>query len=158
MDVRFTKCVALALTLAVTPAFAMRSHHSSGRSHREVRHSRHHHLAVAHWRPGQREIDPDRTREIQQALIARNYLSGPATGDWDATTEDAMQKFQSDNGWQTKLMPDSRALIKLGLGPNGAAGATSLNGSAVADSVSPSGPLQPATGADTLASIHSIMN
>jgi hypothetical protein len=29
-----------------------------------------------------------------------------------------MQKFQSDQGWQTKLMPDSRALVKLGLGPD----------------------------------------
>jgi hypothetical protein len=29
-----------------------------------------------------------------------------------------MQKFQSDNGWQTKLVPDSRAIIKLGLGPS----------------------------------------
>jgi hypothetical protein len=28
-----------------------------------------------------------------------------------------MQKFQADNGWQTKLIPDSRAIIKLGLGP-----------------------------------------
>ena len=29
-----------------------------------------------------------------------------------------MQKYQSDNGWQTKLAPDSRALKKLGLGPD----------------------------------------
>jgi hypothetical protein len=29
-----------------------------------------------------------------------------------------MAKLQADNGWQTKLVPDSRALIKLGLGPN----------------------------------------
>ena len=29
-----------------------------------------------------------------------------------------MSKFQSDQGWQTKLTPDSRALIKLGLGPS----------------------------------------
>jgi hypothetical protein len=28
-----------------------------------------------------------------------------------------MGKLQADNGWQTKLVPDSRALIKLGLGP-----------------------------------------
>jgi hypothetical protein len=28
-----------------------------------------------------------------------------------------MQKFQSDRGWQTKVVPDSRALIELGLGP-----------------------------------------
>jgi hypothetical protein len=40
------------------------------------------------------------------------------SGHWDAATEAAMQKYQSDNGWQTKLMPDSRAIIKLGLGPN----------------------------------------
>jgi hypothetical protein len=154
MHLRFTQCVALALTLAVTPAFAMRSHHHTSRSHRELHHSRRHHT-VAHWKPGQREIDPDRTREIQQALIQRSYLSGPATGEWDDTTEAAMQKFQGDNGWQTKLMPDSRALIKLGLGPNGAVGS---GGSAVADGASPSGKLQPATGVDTLASIHSIMN
>ena len=29
-----------------------------------------------------------------------------------------MQKLQSDNGWQTKFVPDSRAIIKLGLGAN----------------------------------------
>ena len=29
-----------------------------------------------------------------------------------------MQKYQADHGWQTKLMPDSRALKKLGLGPD----------------------------------------
>jgi hypothetical protein len=28
-----------------------------------------------------------------------------------------MMRFQNDNNWQTKVMPDSRALIKLGLGP-----------------------------------------
>jgi len=50
-------------------------------------------------------------------LIKSGYLSGEASGHWDAGTEAAMQKFQSDNGWQTKLIPDSRAIIKLGLGP-----------------------------------------
>lgn len=56
--------------------------------------------------------------EIQQALIRAHYLSTEANGKWDATTEAAMQKFQADQGWQTKLMPDSRALVKLGLGPD----------------------------------------
>ncbi len=50
-------------------------------------------------------------------MIKSGYLSGTASGHWDAETEAAMQKFQSDNGWQTKLIPDSRAIIKLGLGP-----------------------------------------
>ena len=63
-------------------------------------------------------IDSDRVLAIQQALIREHYLTGEATGKWDTSTESAMQKFQSDQGWQTKLMPDSRALKKLGLGPD----------------------------------------
>jgi len=66
---------------------------------------------------GQRAIDPARATEIQQALIRENYLSGSPTGIWDGATEAAMLKFQGDHGWQTRLTPDSRALIKLGLGP-----------------------------------------
>jgi peptidoglycan hydrolase-like protein with peptidoglycan-binding domain len=66
---------------------------------------------------GQRAIDDSRASEIQTALIRSGYLSGEATGHWDSETEAAMQKYQSDNGWQTKLIPDSRAIIKLGLGP-----------------------------------------
>lgn len=67
---------------------------------------------------GQRAIDSQRASEIQNALIKTGYLSGEASGHWDAQTESAMQKMQADNGWQTKLVPDSRAIIKLGLGPS----------------------------------------
>ncbi|HEV3446988.1 MAG TPA: peptidoglycan-binding domain-containing protein [Gemmataceae bacterium] len=56
--------------------------------------------------------------EIQQALIREHYLSKDADGQWDATTLAAMQKYQADHGWQTKVMPDSRALKTLGLGPD----------------------------------------
>jgi peptidoglycan hydrolase-like protein with peptidoglycan-binding domain len=66
---------------------------------------------------GQHGIDDTRATQIQTSLIRSGYLSGEASGHWDASTEAAMQKFQSDNGWQTKLIPDSRAIIKLGLGP-----------------------------------------
>ena len=67
---------------------------------------------------GQRAIDDTRATQIQTSLIKSGYLSGEASGHWDSQTEAAMQKFQQDNGWQTKLIPDSRAIIKLGLGPN----------------------------------------
>jgi peptidoglycan hydrolase-like protein with peptidoglycan-binding domain len=67
---------------------------------------------------GQQAIDPERATQIQQALIREHYLSGEATGKWDSATEAAMQKYQADQGWQTKLMPDSRAIKKLGLGPD----------------------------------------
>ena len=67
---------------------------------------------------GQQEITPDRAREIQSALIREHYLDGQPSGVWDARTKLALAKFQGDNGWQTKYIPDARALIKLGLGPN----------------------------------------
>jgi hypothetical protein len=68
---------------------------------------------------GQRSIDDDRATQIQTALVHSGYMSdSAASGHWDSQTEAAMQKFQADNGWQTKLIPDSRAIIKLGLGPS----------------------------------------
>jgi peptidoglycan hydrolase-like protein with peptidoglycan-binding domain len=67
---------------------------------------------------GQQAIEPDRVTQIQQALIRAHYLSGEPTGDWDATTVAAMRKYQADQGWQTKITPDARALEKLGLGPD----------------------------------------
>jgi FtsZ-interacting cell division protein ZipA len=67
---------------------------------------------------GQQAIDSDRTREIQAALIREHYLQGEPSGSFDSTTKAALTKFQADNHWQTKVLPDSRALIKLGLGPS----------------------------------------
>jgi hypothetical protein len=62
-------------------------------------------------------MDSARATQIQTALIKSGYMTGTPSGHWDAASEAAMQKLQADNGWQTKLTPDSRALIKLGLGP-----------------------------------------
>lgn len=76
------------------------------------------HSKTASRRHGQQAIDSDRTREIQAALIREHYLDGEATGIMDQRTKEALTKFQNDNGWQTKIVPDSRALIKLGLGPS----------------------------------------
>ena len=67
---------------------------------------------------GQQKIDAARAREIQEALVREHYLEGPVSGVWDAKSQDAMVRFQADNGWQSKVVPDSRALIKLGLGPD----------------------------------------
>jgi peptidoglycan hydrolase-like protein with peptidoglycan-binding domain len=67
---------------------------------------------------GQQSIASDRAREIQEALIREHYLDGEATGVMDQATKSALTKYQNDNGWQTKIVPDSRALIKLGLGPS----------------------------------------
>ena len=99
----------LALTTTVKRTTPANSHASS--THKAARKHRH--------RPhGQQAIQPDRVIQIQQALIREHYLSGEANGKWDAATVAAMQKYQADQGWQTKLTPDSRALKKLGLGPD----------------------------------------
>jgi peptidoglycan hydrolase-like protein with peptidoglycan-binding domain len=109
--------LALVISAAlITPqAYASRVHRAptSGQTHKSGK------LTHKSRRPrGQQAIEPDRVTQIQQALIREHYLSGEATGKWDATTQAAMQKYQGDQGWQTKLMPDSRALKKLGLGPD----------------------------------------
>jgi len=67
---------------------------------------------------GQQKIDSERAQAIQEALIREHYLSGEATGTWNQASEDAMRRYQADHGWQSKTVPDSRALIKLGLGPS----------------------------------------
>ena len=67
---------------------------------------------------GQQKIDSERAQAIQEALIRQHYLSGEATGTWNQASEAAMRRYQADNGWQSKTVPDSRALIKLGLGPS----------------------------------------
>jgi hypothetical protein len=68
---------------------------------------------------GQQKIDPERAQAIQQALVREHYLSADeAGGPWSPASEDAMRRYQEDHGWQTKEVPDSRALIKLGLGPS----------------------------------------
>lgn len=67
---------------------------------------------------GQVAIDSARARQIQTALIREHYLQGQPSGEWDSTTQAAMQRYQADHGWQSKTTPDSRALIKLGLGPS----------------------------------------
>ena len=67
---------------------------------------------------GQEKIDSERAQQIQEALIRAHYLNGEASSTWNQASEDAMRKYQADHGWQSKTVPDSRALISLGLGPS----------------------------------------
>jgi len=105
--------VVLGVSALATPNATTRK--TSAKSHS----SRFSKLHKTSWkRHGQQVIQTDRAREIQEALIREHYLDGQPTGVWDARTTAAMRRFQSDQGWQSKVVPDSRALIKLGLGPS----------------------------------------
>src|SRR5271156_4383965 len=116
---RAVQALLLLSALAITPDFFSRTHRAPTSGHSRVASSKKGKKAARVH--GQRTIDSSRAVEIQNALIKQNYLKGAPTGQWDSQTQVAMQKYQSDHGWQTKLMPDSRALINLGLGPNHAA-------------------------------------
>jgi peptidoglycan hydrolase-like protein with peptidoglycan-binding domain len=67
---------------------------------------------------GQMAIDGERARQIQTALVREHYMTGEPSGKWDDSTQAAMRHYQADQGWQSKSIPDSRALIRLGLGPD----------------------------------------
>jgi hypothetical protein len=131
----------LCAALCAVPAFATPTHKKPSTTHaRSARHSGKSTKASAKSRQkklhGQQGIDTARATEIQQALIREHYMTGEPTGQWDSTTMSAMQKYQADQGWQTKLMPDSRAIKKLGLGPD-YSNAINANGSSFADPKSP---------------------
>jgi hypothetical protein len=107
-------------TLPATKKSSVSSKHRrppSGKSSKAKGHSRRSKKGT--WKDrGQQSIQPERATAIQQALIRENYLSGEPSGEWDERTQAAMARYQTDNGWQSKVIPDSRALIKLGLGPD----------------------------------------
>jgi hypothetical protein len=122
---RLSQVVSLALLAASLPAFALPRAHRGPTSHSMFSKRK----AVAAKPLSQRVIAPERATEIQNALVKNGYMT-TGSGTWDSATQTAMEKFQADNGWQTKLVPDSRAIIKLGLGPNNTA-ANELAGSEV---------------------------
>jgi hypothetical protein len=147
--------IVLAALLTTAPAFATRTHRAATSGHSSHHKSKKHHRFV----PGQRGIEPERAKEIQDALIREHYLTAPASGQWDNNTEAAMQKYQSDHGWQTKLTPDSRALIKLGLGPQTDTGSPAP-AATPAGSAAPSAAVNDSShaAAGTLAAISTIHN
>ena len=117
-------CLALLIAAPASARTTKSGHKAAGHTTKTSATSRHGKGKVKRaskgaWkRHGQQGIKEDRTRAIQTALIRERYLNGEVNGVWDSRTQAAMQKFQSDNGWQSKVLPDARALIKLGLGPD----------------------------------------
>ena len=93
---------------------------SASSAQRPVHKSSHHRSKTTHKaRPkGQQAIDNGRARQIQEALVREHYLGGQPSGIWDGPTQEAMRRYQQAQGWQSKTVPDSRALIRLGLGPD----------------------------------------
>ena len=118
MRLVFKQLLILGAVLALCAGYAPAMQQKTA-SKPAVKHGHRHGKRKASWKKkGQQAIKPERAMEIQQALIREKYLTGEPNGIWDARTQAALVKYQADNGWQTKVVPDSRAIIKLGLGPN----------------------------------------
>lgn len=99
---------------AQAPAQAQTASHAPAKVHKAS-----HHPSKKSRKPrGQQAIDGDRARQIQAALIRERYMTGEPSGKWDDSSQQAMRRYQADQGWQSKSIPDSRALIRLGLGPD----------------------------------------
>jgi hypothetical protein len=150
---RASHALLLACTLAITPAFGSRTHRAPTSGHSKVTSSKKGKRKEVSRIHGQRAIDSSRAAEIQTALIHQKYLTGAPTGQWDAQTIVAMRQYQMDHGWQTKLTPDSRALISLGLGPSHSAVVPGA-GSAAQELTTQAQSAEPE--ANTLASVHSL--
>jgi peptidoglycan hydrolase-like protein with peptidoglycan-binding domain len=120
--VTVTCAVLLAAGLATAQETASQpdtTSHSSAPAHKtSSKHKKSHKSSAKSRTHGQKKIDAQRAQEIQEALIREHYLDGKPTGVWSDSTEEAMKRYQADNGWQSKTTPDARALIKLGLGPD----------------------------------------
>lgn len=65
---------------------------------------------------GQKAPTPDRISEIQQALAKDGSYSGTPNGKWDASSEDALRKFQESHGLNPTGKLDAKSLQQLGLG------------------------------------------
>jgi hypothetical protein len=126
-------CLGLQISARATDAPTKTSAGSSPAQPTSVKHSKRKHSTAKHSsggrhargkpakgkkKHGQQVIDSGRARQIQEALILQHYMAGEPSGQWDAATQDALRRYQASQGWQSKTVPDSRALIKLGLGPS----------------------------------------
>jgi hypothetical protein len=108
----------LIITTILCPGIALAKSHKAKSHSGKALHVKAKKSKKGGWRKhGQQAINEDRTREIQEALIREHYLDGEATGVLDQRTKAALVRLQAENHWQTKIVPDSRALIRLGLGP-----------------------------------------
>jgi peptidoglycan hydrolase-like protein with peptidoglycan-binding domain len=123
---RVRKATHLALTLLVTVGMGVTGAAARGQSSNASKSpsskpgSKTHHAKSTKktTRPerGQKAPAPERISEIQTALAKDGSFDGKPNGKWDASTVDAMKKFQETHGLNPSGKLDAKTLQKLGLG------------------------------------------
>ncbi len=122
---RERKATHLALTLLVVAAMGVGAASAKGQGTATAKSTAKPAPKTRHVKPtkkivrrqqGQKAPAPDRISEIQTALAKDGSFAGTPSGKWDASTVDAMKKFQEGHGLNPSGKLDAKTLQKLGLG------------------------------------------
>jgi peptidoglycan hydrolase-like protein with peptidoglycan-binding domain len=101
---------------------------------------------------GQKAPTAQRISEIQQALAKNGAYAGTPNGKWDASTVEAMKKFQGAHGLNPSGKLDAKTLQQLGLGSQTAGIAPPTPAIRISSTNDPQGSPQGGSQADTLSS------
>ena len=101
---------------------------------------------------GQKAPTAQRISEIQQALAKNGAYAGTPNGKWDASTVEAMKKFQGAHGLNPSGKLDAKTLQQLGLGSQTAGIAPPTPAIRISSTNDPQGSPQGGSRADTLSS------
>ena len=101
---------------------------------------------------GQKAPTAQRISEIQQALAKNGAYAGTPNGKWDASTVEAMKKFQVARGLNPSGKLDAKTLQQLGLGSQTAGIAPPTPAVRISSIDNPQGSPQGGSQADTLSS------
>jgi peptidoglycan hydrolase-like protein with peptidoglycan-binding domain len=153
---RLRKATHLALTLLVAAGMGVSGAAAAGQAAASAKSSsrkagaRTHHAKstrkTTRRERGQKVPAPERISEIQTALARDGSFGGKPTGKWDASTVDAMKKFQEAHSLNPSGRLDAKTLQKLGLGSQTAGLAAPIppvSSSSLATSPSPRSRRQP---------------
>lgn len=110
--IRWALSLAVAVLTIAGVASAAKQKKKTHVAHRRSKHTR-----VTH-RYNEVRIQPDRVREIQEALAKAGVYHDEPSGRWDTTTQDAMREYQKQNGFSPTGLPEAKPLLLLGLGPH----------------------------------------
>jgi peptidoglycan hydrolase-like protein with peptidoglycan-binding domain len=105
-------CVCVGSAQAETSTAKRKTSTASGSKARRTKSSR----RSGRRERGQKAPTPDRISEIQQALAKNGSFAGAPNGKWDASTMEAMKKFQETHGLNPTGKLDAKTLQQLGLG------------------------------------------
>lgn len=110
--------LALALVALMLPCLPLTA--AQKKKAHAVRKSRVHHRRSSRRHRSYRQvrIQPERVKEIQQALAKAGLFHQKPDGVWGSSTRDAMKQFQKQNGFSPTGLPEAKPLMLLGLGPH----------------------------------------